>query len=159
MPLAVGVALMLVLTGCSTGPSAGNPGPQVTDTDSPQAPTPGAEITIPDGAYAASSAFPFPIPNGWQVLDEFTESRLGKNVSMDASVEYPGDAKDAAATYLDLLKSAGFDAYVYGPGELTNQASLAAEGVINGILYLTILNFDLHADGYQRVSIIAAERD
>lgn len=162
--------LLLVLTGCASGASGGAPGTPAADaadtqaTASPQssdsdAATEASEITIPSGAYAASAAFPFPVPEGWAVLDDFVEGTLGKDVTMDGSVEYPGDAKEAAATYLGVLKDAGFDAYTYAPGEITNPASLAAEGVINGTLYLTILNFDVHADGLQRVSITAAERD
>lgn len=168
--LVVGIALLLALTGCASNPSSSKPDSQVADTNDtqeiPQQQTPDSEadpqasgVTIPAGAYAASAEFPFPVPEGWTVLDEFTEGKLGKDITMDGSVEYPGDAKDAAVIYLNLLKDAGFNAYVYAPGELTNQASLAAEGVINDILYLAILNFDVHADGYQRVSIVAAERD
>lgn len=167
--LAVGIVFLLAMTGCASEASESAPEVQPTETTTTQeAPeeTPdtdegadSSEITIPAGAYAASDEFPFPVPEGWAVLDEFTEGTLGKDVSMDGSVEYPGDAKEAASTYLALLKDAGFDAYTYAPGELTNQASLAAEGAINGIIYLTILNFDVHADGLQRVSITAAERD
>lgn len=169
-PLIVGIAaLLLALVGCASDPSGNAPETQVADSSSSQeAPeqsldTDGeaelAEVTIPAGAYAASAEFPFPVPDGWTILDEFTEGRLGKDVTMDGSIEYPGDAKDAAATYLSVLKEAGFDAYTYAPGEATNQASLAAEGIINDTLYLAILNFDVHADGYQRVSVTAAERD
>jgi len=168
-PLVVGIVLLLALVGCASNPSGDSPETQAADTSSQEAApeqsldTDGevdvAEITIPAGAYAASAEFPFPIPDGWEVLDEFTEGTLGKDITMDGSIEYPGDARDAAATYLSLLKEAGFDAYTYAPGEATNQASLAAEGVINGTLYLAILNFDVHADGYQRVSVTAAERD
>lgn len=168
--LAVGIALLLGLSGCASDASTSAPEAQVDDTNTSQENAPettpdseteaaGSEVTIPDGAYAASADFPFPVPEGWTVLDKFTAGKLGKDITMDGSVEYPGDAKDAAATYLGVLKDAGFDAYTYAPGELTNQASLAAEGTINGTLYLTILNFDVHADGHQRVSITAAEKD
>ncbi|MFC7789401.1 hypothetical protein ACU045_10520 [Microbacterium sp. MAHUQ-60] len=168
-PLAVGIAVLLVLTGCaSDGPqSASDATGAATNTthETPQEPrtdsaadVDSTEITIPAGAYAASAEFPFPIPEGWAVLDEFVEGKLGKDITVDGSVEYPGEAKDAAATYLTLLKDAGFDAYTYSPGELTNQASLAADGFINGTRYLTILN-DVHADGKQRVSVTAAEKD
>jgi hypothetical protein len=177
--VAVAPALVLVLAGCGSDSSGDTPSDETTvtqptsdgsgvdsgadagtDADAGAGDDAGADgITIPAGAYAASDEFPFPVPEGWQVLDEFVAGTLGKDVTMDGSVEYPGDAKEAAATYLSLLKAAGFDAYTYAPGEVTNQASLAADGVINGTLYLAILNFDVHADGYQRVSITAAERD
>lgn len=169
-PSAAGIALLLALTGCAFDPSNSAPDTQVADTNKMQEttaePSPdseadadASEITVPAGAYAASAEFPFPVPKGWAVLDEFAEGTLGTDVTMNGSIEYPGDAKDAAATYLSLLQDAGFDAYTYAPGEATNQASLAAEGVINGTAYLAILNFDVHADEYQRVSITAAERD
>lgn len=168
--LAVCIVLLFTLTSCASDPSGSAPDAQAAETNHTQEAAPeqspdtdGAadvgEISIPAGAYAASAEFPFPVPNGWTILDEFTEGTVGGDVTMDGSIEYPGDAKDAAATYLSLLTAAGFDAYTYAPGEATNQASLAAEGVINGILYLAILNFDVHADGYQRVSVTAAERD
>lgn len=167
--LAACAAFLLVSAGCAAEPSAPSPdvapsasAPQQPASDEgsdAEAPAGSAEVTIPAGAYAAHADFPFPVPEGWAVLDPFTEGKLGKDVSIDGSVEYPGDAKAAAGTYLDVLNAAGFDAYTYGPGELTNQASLAAEGVIGGVAYVAILNFDVHADGYQRVSITITEDD
>lgn len=168
--LAVSAAFLLMLTGCApetttTAPEDASPDTSVTQEQAPseeESAEPSGEasdITIPAGAYAASADFPFPVPEGWSILEPFVEGTLGKDVSMDGSVEYPGDAKEAAATYLEVLKAAGFDAYVYAPGELTNQASLAAEGSINGTQYTAIINFDVHADGYQRASITAVEED
>lgn len=167
--LVISTALLLTVTGCASEPENTTTENQVVDTGNIENSTPDqatasksegtSEISIPSGAYAASAEFPFPVPEGWSILDPFVEGKLGKDISMDGSIEYPGDAKDAAATYLDLLKAAGFDAYTYGPGELTNQASLAAEGMISGTSYTAILNFDTHADGLQRVSITAVEDD
>lgn len=168
--LAVGIVFLFALSGCASNHSDTTPEVQTADTSNTQETAPEqsadseadadvAETTIPAGSYAASTEFPFPVPEGWAVLDEFAEETVGKDTTMYGSIEYPGDAKDAAAMYLDLLKNAAFDAYTYAPGEATNQASLAAEGVINGTLYLTILNFDVHADGYQRVSIHATEKN
>lgn len=168
--LLVGTALIVALTGCASNPATsetGESGPNASTTEKPregqdsepQSTPASSDTVIPPGAYAASEAFPFPIPEGWEILDSFTEGTLGKDVSIDGSVEYPGDAKGAAATYLDLLKTAGFDAYTYAPGELTNQASLAAEGSIDGTVYNAILNFDVHADGLHRVSITIVEQD
>lgn len=175
--LAVGAVLLLTLTGCAAEPGASSPESQAPSAGSGEQSAPAqepetaqdpetegdvnasAETTIPAGAYAASAEFPFPIPDGWGVIYPFTEGKLGKDVSMDASIEYPGDAKDAAASYLSVLTAAGFEAGTYGPGELTNQASLYAKGRINGISYSAILNFDVHADGLQHVSITAVEND
>lgn len=158
--LLVSTALVVALTGCAASPATsntGDPAPNKSTVEQPNSAS--SDTVIPAGAYAASDAFPFPIPDGWTILDPFTEGKLGKDVSIDGSVEYPGDAKAAAATYLDLLKAAGFVAYTYAPGEITNQASLAAEGSIDGTDYTAILNFDVHADGLQRVSITIVERD
>ncbi|MDO5676171.1 MAG: hypothetical protein Q4G35_01550 [Propionibacteriaceae bacterium] len=168
--LVVSTALIFALTGCAADPATKEPkepSPNTSTTEQPrenqdsepQSTPATSDTVIPPGAYAASDAFPFPIPEGWEILDPFTEGTLGKDVSIDGSVEYPGDAKEAAATYLDLLKTAGFDAYTYAPGEITNQASLAAEGNINGTAYTAILNFDVHADGSKRVSITIVEQD
>ncbi len=167
--LAACAALLLVLTGCASEPSGSDPGAPVADTSTPQgsapeqspdsaAPAGAADTTIPPGASAASAEFPFPVPEGWAVLHEFTEEKVGKQLTMGGSVEYPGEAKDAAATYLRILKEAGFDASTYAPGELTNQASLVAEGAIQGTHYVVLLNFDVHADGHQHVSIIATPK-
>lgn len=165
---ALGTVSLVLLSGCASEPTDARSAIQTPDTTNEQQADPhrasegestneSAETSIPAGAYAASAEFPFPIPDGWEILDPFVEGKLGKDSSMDGSVEYPGDAKDAATTYLTILKDAGFNAYPYGPGELTNQASLAAEGRINDIGYTAILNFDVHADGLQRVSITAVE--
>lgn len=156
----------LSLVGCATTPDANpaapaDPSVEVTDEhdalDEVQG-TPGGETTIPDGARAASAEFPFPVPEDWAELEPFTEEKLGKDITMSGGFEYPGDAKTAAAHYQQLLIAAGFDAYPYGPGELTNQASIAAEGVVNGEMRIAILNFDVFADGYQRVVITVALR-
>lgn len=166
----VGAAFLIFLAGCASEPAATDTESQVADAGDVQpstaeqepetdTDTASSETTIPAGAYAASADFPFPVPEGWAVLYPFTEGTLGKDVSMDASVEYPGDAKEAAATYLSILTAAGFDANTYAPGELTNQASLVAKGRINDTAYTTLLNFDVHADGLQRVSITAVEDD
>lgn len=181
--LAAGTALLVALSGCASSADTDDPPAAAPETSAAAAPVPEAteggdtdvvdaadgdaeepagadtDTSIPAGAYAAQGEFPFPIPEGWTELDPFTEDTLGKDASMYGSVEYPGDAKDAAAVYLDVLRAAGFDAYAYAPGEMTNQASLAAEGRINGTPYIAILDFDVHADGYQRVSINAVERD
>lgn len=119
---------------------------------------PGGETSIPTGARAASADFPFPVPADWAELDPFVEEKVGKDITMYGAVEYPGDAKTAAAHYRELLIAAGFDAYPYAPGELTNQASLAAEGVVDGEMRLAIINFDVHADGSQRASIHVSPR-
>lgn len=164
--LIVGTAFLFTLSGCAPGPMDNGPDAQGPGTGTTQEPAPdqgsdaaASDITIPAGAYAASGDLLFPIPDGWAELDPFTEGKLGKDVTTSGSVEYPGDAQEAAATYLAVLKAAGFDAYTYAPGELTNKASLAAEGMINGLPYFALLNFDVHADGYQRVSIIIIEED
>lgn len=168
--LIVGAVVLMALSGCASAPAdvvplAPSPG---TSTEQEQAPgqdtdvetdAAASEVTIPSGAYAASGALLFPVPEGWAELDPFEESKLGKDVTVSGSVEYPGDAKDAAATYLAVLKAAGFNAYTYAPGELTNPASLAAEGLIGGIPHFALLNFNVHADGYQRVSIVIVEED
>jgi hypothetical protein len=163
----------LALVGCAAMPSIPQTAPNEPDTgvsdetgttdvdtdESSDESAGGTEITIPDGARAASAEFPFPVPEGWAELGPFAESKLGKDMTMSGSYEYPGDAKVAAAEYMALLTAAGFNAYTYAPGELTNKASIAAEGIINGKPYFALLNFDVHADGYQRVSIIAIEED
>jgi len=168
--VALGTALLLALTGCAAESAEPSPQAQTADAGTSQSTAPdqgsspepsagSSETSIPAGAYAASADFAFPVPEGWAVLEPFVEGTLGKDVAVHGSVEYPGDAKAAAATYLELLKAAGFNAYTYGPGELTNQASLAAEGTIGGTAYTAILNFDVHADGLQHVSIAVVEDD
>lgn len=164
---AAAVALAFVLTGCGSGDSTADdaPAPSAVENETQNEQVDDAaagdgdsaagasEITIPAGAYPASPEFPFPVPDGWAILEPFEETKLGKDLVMSGGVEYPGDAKDAAAIYKDILIAAGFDAYNFAPGELTNQASLAAHGVINGEPRTAILNFDMFADQYQRVAI------
>lgn len=156
----------LTLVGCAASPTppAAPPCEQSADVDDAPAEdvadegAGAGETTIPAGARAASPDFPFPVPEDWAELDPFLEEKLGKDITMYGSVEYPGDAKTAAAHYRELLVAAGFDAYPYGPGELTNEASLAAEGVVAGEMRIAIINFDVHADGLQRVSITVSLR-
>lgn len=112
-----------------------------------------AETTIPDGAYAASADFPFPIPEGWEEIYPFTEEEIGKSAAMTAAYSYPGDAESAAATYEDILNSAGFVAYANPVGALTNAASLMVEGVVNGVAYKGPLDFDTDSEGTNRVAI------
>ena len=165
----IAVLAALSLAGCAATPelapaepaepsvAVGEESTTTDGSDDDAAPAAG-ETTIPDGARAASPDFPFPVPEDWAELDPFVEEKLGKDITMAGSVEYPGDAKAAAKHYQELLIAAGFDAYPYGPGELTNQASIAAEGTVNGELRIAIINFDVHADGHQRASITVAYR-
>lgn len=112
-----------------------------------------AKSTIPDGARAASPDFPFPVPEGWEEMEPFTEEKIGKSVAMSAIYAHPGDAETAANTYSQLLKAAGFDAYSYQLGAVTNDASLMVEGAVNGVAYKGPLDFDTDADGTSRVRI------
>src|SRR5690606_8546672 len=147
----IAVLAALSLAGCAATPelapaepaepsvAVGEESTTTDGSDDDAAPAAG-ETTIPDGARAASPDFPFPVPEDWAELDPFVEEKLGKDITMAGSVEYPGDAKAAAKHYQELLIAAGFDAYPYGPGELTNQASIAAEGTVNGELRIAIIN-------------------
>lgn len=162
----IGTVLMFALSACASNSSDSEPvahesnSSEGKETDIELAGEAGtADISIPDGAYAASGNLLFPIPEGWNELEPLTEGKLGKDITTSGSVEYPGDAQGDAATYLEVLKAAGFNAYTYAPGELTNKASLAAEGFIDGTEYFAMLNFDEHADGFQRVSITIVEED
>lgn len=169
--LVAGAILLFALTGCASGaPSAGTDGQAPDTSTSPAAPadaaapdasgdqaSTGADIIIPAGAYAASGDLLFPIPDGWAELDPFTPGKLGKDVTTSGSVEYPGDAKESAAIYFGVLEAAGFVVNTYPLGEVTNKASIMAEGMIGGVPHFALLNFNEHADGYQRVSIIIKE--
>lgn len=126
------------------------------DEDAPDAAT---ETTIPAGAYAASADFPFPIPEGWEEIYPFTEEKIGKSAAMTAAYAHPGDAESAAATYEELLSSAGFVAYENPVGALTNAASLMVEGVVNGVAYKGPLDFDTDSEGTNRVAINLTEED
>ncbi|MGO3147386.1 MAG: hypothetical protein ACTIJ6_06880 [Leucobacter sp.] len=125
--------------------------------DIEDAPEAAAETTIPEGALAASSDFPFPVPEGWDELEPFTEEKIGKDTAMSAVYAHPGDAETAAATYETILKAAGFDAYSHPLGELTNAASLMAEGTVNGVAYAGGLDFDTNSEGVARVRINLTE--
>lgn len=111
------------------------------------------ETTMPAGAVPASAEFPFPVPEGWAELEAFTQSELGKDPSLTAGYEFPGDAASAATHYLDLLTVAGFTAATYPLGEAVNDASLTVEGTVDGTRYKGMLDFNTHADGKQRVVI------
>lgn len=180
---AVTVALLLI--GCSTSPGNDTPVPAEPSvaTESPgaaepsatedaesggeaeeseEAPQPGSGSELADGsiavgAVAASAEFPFPVPEGWQVLEPFTADKMGKTPIMYAMVEYPGDAKDAADLYISLLQASGFSAERYPLGEVTNQASLIASGTVNGQSYTGTMDFDVFADGLQKVAINLSE--
>lgn len=113
----------------------------------------GNETTMPSGARPASDSFPFPVPEDWAELHPFTEEKIGASMAMVATYEFPGDAKSAAALYEQLLKSGGFEAYPYAPGELVNDASLMVEGTVSGEDYKGGIDFDTTAEGTQRASI------
>lgn len=118
-----------------------------------------AEGSIAVGAVAASAEFPFPVPEGWEVLEPFTADKMGKTPIMYAMVEYPGDAQEAADLYTSLLLASGFSAERYPLGEVVNQASLIASGTINGQSYKGTMDFDVFADGLQKVAINLSEDD
>lgn len=111
------------------------------------------EASIPSGARAASAEFPFPVPEEWQELEPFVEGTIGKDTAMSAIYAHPGDAETAAGVYEQILKAAGFDAYANPVGALTNDASLMAEGLVNGVAYKGSLDFDTNAEGVARVRI------
>lgn len=170
-------AVALLLFGCSSSPETettapaepaaaqsaeptADPAPQESEEapakdSAPEAP----EGTIASGAVAASANFPFPVPEGWAILEPFTPEKIGKTPTMYASVEYPGDAQEAAALYSSLLQESGFTAERYPLGEVTNQASLIASGTVNGQAYTGTMDFDVFADDIQQVAINLSEDD
>lgn len=175
------VTVAFLLFGCSSSPGSDTPVPSepsvaaepsaADDTDSeseadasqePPAQDSGSELaegSIAVGGVAASAEFPFPVPEGWEILEPFTAGEMGITPIMYAMVEYPGDAKEAADLYTSLLLASGFSAERYLPGEVTNQASLIASGTINGQAYTGTMDFDVFADGLQKVAINLSEDD
>lgn len=126
-------------------------GDTANDTDEEQGAP--AETTIPAGAVAATESFPFPVPEGWTERIAFEAIQIGASDAMSATYEFTEDFATAATPYKDLLNAAGFTSDTYLPGEMTNEASITADGAINGVNYSGLIDFDTHADGYQRASI------
>lgn len=112
-----------------------------------------AETTMPSGARPAGVGLAFPVPEGWPEIYPLTEEKVGGSMAWTAAFEFDGDAKSAAGEYQGLLKDAGFDANPYAPGEMTNDASLFAEGNVAGEFYKAFINFDTMADGTPRASL------
>lgn len=112
-----------------------------------------AETTIPAGAVAAIESFPFPVPEDWIERIAFEEIEIGASEAMSATYEFSGDFTAAASMYRDMLNTAGFTSEDYPLGEMTNDASITVDGVINGVTYSGTVDFDTHADGYQRATI------
>lgn len=160
-------ALALVLTGCAGGAAPQSP-PVVTETDggidtqselesSSSDGAPIGDVTIPAGARAASVDLPFPVPEDWEELEGFAPMESGAKSGMSGMLRFSGDARTAADHYMDLLNAAGFPADNYLPGETGNDASLYADGKINGQLYGALINFDTDAAGTQRAIIMLFE--
>ncbi|NLE97107.1 MAG: hypothetical protein GX596_03850 [Propionibacterium sp.] len=112
-----------------------------------------AGTTIPDGAVPASSDFPFPVPEGWALLEPFAEGSIGGSDAVTGILEFPGDAEEAAAHYEALLKSAGYDAYPFALGAVVNDASILVEVEVAGTMYKGGIDFNTHADGFQKAVI------
>lgn len=160
-------ALILVLTGCAGGAETQSR-PTVTESDEvtdtqpelESSSTDGAavgDVTIPAGARAASADFPFPVPEDWEELEAFAPMESGMKRGMSGTLRFPGDARTAADHYMDLLNEAGFPADNYLPGEAGNDASLYADGKINGQPYGALINFDTDAAGTPRAIIMLFE--
>lgn len=142
--------------------SDGTQGPVTPESkDSDEAEQPGTsaerEYTMPDGARPGSTDFAFPVPKDWPELVPFAEEKIGKDLAMSASFEFPGDAKSAAAAYKQLLEQAGYEIHPNPLGEQVHDASFIAKGQVGGVDYAGTLDFNTDAAGTQDVMINLTE--
>ncbi|MDO5734936.1 MAG: hypothetical protein Q4P15_00510 [Propionibacteriaceae bacterium] len=108
---------------------------------------------MPEGAQPASDEFPFPVPEGWGELEPFAEEKVGGDMRMFASYEFPGDVTAADAAYRALLARAGYAVSANPLMEITNDAAFTVQGPVNGDAYTGSVAFDTDADGVQRANI------